>query len=208
MSEESKKAPAEKEAAKAHPVQIVILLTLAYLVLSAAAGAMLGIKFPQPFFHGQPRAVIFASPDREKPYNRNIDTKELQRVLNAFHYDRKYEKYVFDCSDMSKLLARYLQEEKGYDTSVIADDVARHGWVYVWTGAQEAWAIEVTEETALLRGSSGEILGDDWWDYFWSYKNILDPRSRASGGPAEFYYPTRERADMHVFEWTEVTDEM
>jgi len=208
MFKRSGNEPTKKEAARAKPVQVILLLAAAYFVLSAAAGAVLGIKFPEPFFHGHPRTVIYSSPDWQKPYERNVDTRELQRVLNDFHYGRKYEAKVFDCSDMSKILARYLQEEKGYDTSVIADDVARHGWVYVWTAKNEAWAIEVTEDVALARKSSGEILGDDWWDYLWSYRNYLSLRDRSSGGPAEFYYPTSPRKDMHVFEWTEVTDDM
>ena len=189
-------------------IQVILSLVAGYLVISAAAEAVLGIKLPEPFFTGHPSTVILSDPSYGMPYNRTVDTRILQDTLNGFHYGRAYVKGEFDCSDMSKELARHLQEDKGYDTSVIGDDPSKHAWVYVWTGKNEAWAIEVTEESALARGSSGEILGDDWWDYFWSLKTVFDTFRLPKGGPQEFYYPTLMRDGLHVLEWNEVTDEM
>lgn len=204
-----KNVPVKKEAGKKKLFQAIIALILAYFTISAALGGLFGIKLPQPpLYKDHPSTVILSNPSYKKPYNRNIDTKELQKIIDNHPYDQPYKAKVFDCSDMSKELARYLQEEKGYDTSVIGDDTIKHGWVYVWTGKNEAWAIEVTEEAALARGSAGEILGDDWWDYFWSLKNLLDLRTWSNGGPAEFYYPTVLREKLHVFEWSEITKKM
>lgn len=184
---------------------IILIITLAvvYFILSPVFDYHLGIHLPQPFANENPREVILSNPSYEENYNLNVDIKTLQKLLNNHPYNRTYEENVFDCSDMSKELARYLQEEEEYDTSVIGDDLDGHAWVYVWTGENMAWAIETTEEGALARGSSGEIIGDEWWDSFWANRNLM---KQISGGVSveELHYPSYEREGVHVLEWYEV----
>jgi hypothetical protein len=120
--------------------------------------------------------------------------------LDRHPYGRYYEKGVFDCSDMSIITARFLQEEYGYDTSVVVDDLSRHAWVYVWTDKNRAWAIETAYEGSLLRGrgSAGEIIGDDWWDIIFLGR-WLDSQFVTKG--YELYYPSKMRKGLRILEW-------
>ena len=190
-------------------IAAILGVALAYFAISMLLGMTFGTKLPDPFYNDQPFATGLKDPSYPSSpslteNNVKVDPKTLQKLLENHPYSQDYEVNVFDCSDMSVELAKYLQEEKGYDTSVIGDDLNVHAWVYVWTGENEAWAIEVTGQSSLMRGSAGEVIGDDPWDYLFAFKNLLNPVTWTEGGPKEFYYPTEQREGEHIREWNDV----
>lgn len=192
---------------KANPLQILfivlIIALIVYPVVLMTASELFRVKLWQPF-NINPHATILSSPQFSSM--KEISPREIQKLLDKHFYDRHYEKDVFDCSNMSQETARYLQEEHGYDTSVVGDSLNKHAWVYVWTDKNKAWAIETASETTLFRGSAGvgsagEIVGDDWWDII-TQGHWLDAQFITKG--YEFYYPTTIRKGLKVMEWNEL----
>ena len=82
----------------------------------------------------------------------------LQSILDEYSYERGYELDVFDCSDMSKITARHLQEVYGYNTEVIWCLEQRHAWVFVYAYDNTGWAIETTISPLT---TLGEVIGDE-----------------------------------------------
>ncbi|MDP3014689.1 MAG: hypothetical protein Q8M92_10625 [Candidatus Subteraquimicrobiales bacterium] len=180
-------------------VILIIALPCLYLLASMVLGEVFQIKLPQPF-PLEPRTTILSNPLYDKSAAKGVSPKEIQEILDKHPYGRYYEKGVFDCSDMSIITARFLQEEYGYDTFVVVDDSSRHAWVYVWTDKNRVWAIETASESSLLRRSAGEIMGDDWWDIVFLGR-WLDSQFVTKG--YEFYYPSKMRKGLRILEWNE-----
>lgn len=180
------------------------VIACGYILFSVAFYFPTGIKLPEPFYNSDPHTVNLADPSFDPlKYNYDVSPTELQSILDSRSFNRTYQANIFDCSDMSMETARYLQEEKGYDTSVIGDDLDNkvgHAWVYVWTGKNSAFAIETTAN--LYHRSLGQIMGDDWWDSYITVPGLA--LAHESGNRDEFYYPTNMRPTLHVLEWNEV----
>lgn len=179
---------------------VIIVLPFIYLVISMGVGTIFGIKLPQPFSF-EPRATILSNPLYDKNTTKEVSPEEIQKLLDKYPYGRPYQKDVFDCSDMSIITARLLQEEYGYDTSVVGDALNHHAWVYVWMDKNKAWAIETVGEGSLFRGSGGDVMGDDWWDTIF-LGHWLEPAFVTKG--YELYYPTKARKGLKIVEWNEV----
>ena len=58
---------------------------------------------------------------------------ELQNLLLSKNYGREYEAGVFDCSVMSAICAKWL-EDQGYEAMCFTNDVAHHSWVVARVG--------------------------------------------------------------------------
>jgi hypothetical protein len=193
-------------------IYIAGLLTVAYFIVSAALDVMLGIKLPQPFPIRKPHVTFLSDPHANKPYDKNVNPRELQKLLETRSYSQKYQPGVFDCSNTSQETATFLHE-KGYHVSIVGDDEkavgnkAGHAWVFVWTSKNSAWAIETVSKSALARGSAGEVVGDDWWDIFLAFeegkKTFID--DVRSGNPYNFYYPLSDRGGLYVLDWNDKT---
>lgn len=176
----------------------VITTVLCYYIINGVLGITFGIKMPEPLYNPQPKQVVLSDPHFDQPYSKTVDPNEIQKLLDRHSYGREYKVGVFDCSDMSREDAKYLSEQ-GYHTSVIGDDIEGkdgHAWVYVWTAKNTAWAIEATSVSE-IKNNSGEIVGDDWYDFHFVIENIFDKN------PFEFYYPTVNRDTLHVIDWND-----
>jgi len=133
-----------------------------------------------------------------------VRPEEIQQILDTHPYDRPYQEGVFDCSDMSIITARLLQQQYGYDTSVIGDDRYGHAWVYVWVDKNTAWAIETAGEDSQLQGSAGEVIGDQWWDIIF-YNRWFEAKAwDLSITGYRLYYPQQKRDGLQVREWYDV----
>lgn len=180
---------------------------LGYFLITAALGLALGVKLPQPYPAARPITTILSDPQAKRPFTKTVDLNELQRTLDRHPYGRLYKANVFDCSDMSRETARFLQAE-GYHTSVIGDDEkggVGHAWAFVWTSKNSGWAIETASGESLGRRSAGEVMGDDWWDVLQAYghdKSHFLNDWRAGRG-YEFYYPSKGRGGLHVMDWND-----
>lgn len=177
-------------------------LVLAYLILSPVL-SLFGIDLPQVIYTPRPREVALASPYHSGPAQA-VRPQELQDILDAHPYDQAYEEGVFDCSDRSIITARLLQEEYGYDTSVVGDDIYGHAWVYVWVDENLAWAIETAGENAQLQGSAGEVVGDQWWDVVFQGRWLESKAWDLGVTGYSLYYPQEKREGLHVLEWWQV----
>ena len=183
----------------------VSLLGLCYVgVIVPTVSIVFHVDLPQLVYTPKPRQVALVNPSYKGPSKKEVRPEEIQRILDSHPYNHIYEPGVFDCSDMSKITAKLLQEQYGYDTSVIGDDRYHHAWVYVWTGKNTAWAIETTAETSLLRGSAGEVVGLHWWDIVF-LGHWLEPEAWAlSVTGYNLYYPTTKRDGLQIREWYQV----
>lgn len=178
-------------------------LALGYLILSPAL-SLFGIDLPQIIYTPKPREVALANPHHRRPADLEVRPQDLQAILDAHPYDRSYEEGVSDCSDRSIIVARLLQEEYGYDTSVVGDDVFAHAWVYVWVDQNLAWAIETASQDADLSGSAGEVIGDQWWDIVFQGRWFEGKAWDLGMTGYHLYYPQEKRDGLHVLEWWEV----
>ncbi len=186
-------------------IVLVVVFPILFLVILFLLDDWVSVSFPHPFYNGSSRITLLSNPNFNGS-TAEVSPRELQKTIDGYSYGRKYQVGVFDCSDMSIALARYL-EEKGYDTSVIGDDNNVHAWVYVWTDKNRAWAIEATANVLGFKGGrgGGEIIGDEWWDMGGGYRGLSGLTDLVNYGNAyEFYYPTTPRSGLHVFEWHEV----
>ncbi len=182
-------------------------LSISFFILSffglLLSEIFVSVTIPHPYYNGSSRTVLLSNPSFNGR-TAEVSPRELQKRIDGYSYGRLYQAGVFDCSDMSIALARYL-EQQGYDTSVIGDDVCAHAWVYVWTGKNRAWAIEATATALDPRGGGGEIIGDEWWDVFSTlngFSGFLDLLEY--GNAYELYYPTHSRSGIVTLEWSEV----
>jgi len=66
---------------------------------------------------------------KESTPNVPIPLVNLQQILTNYSYSSEYNEY-FDCSDMSALLEKFL-EEKGYHSKVAFNTKEHHAWVVV-----------------------------------------------------------------------------
>jgi hypothetical protein len=189
--------------------QVSVLLVLGYFTISAALGLMLGVKLPQPSPTHGPMPTVLADPQAGKPYRVPVDPGRIQQLLNKHPYGRLYKAGVFDCSDMSRETARFLQAE-GYHTAVIGDDrnskaKTGHAWAFVWASKNTGWAIETAGMESQARGSAGEVVSDDWWDlslpFLQDKSNFF--RYLSAGHGYEFYYPSKPRSTLHVLRWND-----
>lgn len=167
----------------------VLALFLSYLVLTPVLSLTLGINLPQIVYRPEPRLVGLANPRYQGPASEEVRPEEIQKILDAHPYDRPYQEGVFDCSDMCIITAKLLQEEYGYDTSVIGHDEYGHAWVYVWVDKNTAWAIETTGENSLLGGSAGDVVGDQWWDIIFQGRWLEAKAWNLSLTGYKLYYP-------------------
>lgn len=99
--------------------------------------------------------IQLATPQYEYP-----TYEELSEVLNTHHHLRGYERDVYDCSDMSINVARFLQEDFKWNTEVVGNYTVfgePHGWVIVETSKDTWIAIETTDDPL---GHLGAIAGN------------------------------------------------
>ncbi|MHA1827651.1 MAG: hypothetical protein ACTSX6_03280 [Candidatus Heimdallarchaeaceae archaeon] len=91
----------------------------------------------------------------------------FQDFLDKYKYSKNYTLGVFDCSDMSYLLEKFL-EENGYHAMVAVDVLKRHAWVVV--EIENKWfAIESTcsdESLGCLVPYSDSLTTFYFEDYF------------------------------------------
>ena len=187
-------------------VGVVFALLVAYLGAAVAAEEIWRVNLvPRVLWNPAPREVVLSNPNhspskRYKP----VSPRELQELLDTLRPEQFYQVGVYDCSDRSVELARFLQEKHGYDTSVIGDDAYGHAWVYVWVGKNKAWAIETVTDVAFARGSAGEIVGDSIFDIVFLGRWLDAKAWSLSLTGYELYYPTKPRRGLHVLEWNQV----
>jgi hypothetical protein len=167
----------------------ILALCLSYLLITFVLSSILGVHLPQIIYNPGPRHVGLSNPSYKGQGGQEVRPEQIQKILDAHPYDRRYERGVFDCSDMSIITARLLQEEYGYDTSVIGHDHYGHAWVYVWVDKNTAWAIEVTAELGFLRDSAGEVVGDQWWDIIFQGRWLEAKAWNLSLTGYKLYYP-------------------
>ncbi len=186
-------------------ISLLIMLTVCYFLVSATLALAFGVKLIQPFQAASPITIILSDPMAAKPYSKKVNPSEIQKLLDGHTYSQPYMENVFDCSDMSRETAKFLQAD-GYHTSVIGDDrdgKSGHAWAFVWVDKNSGWTIETATDVTLARGSAGEVIGDDWWDLVYTYEhdkaNFV--KDWQSGRGFEFYYPSIKRSGLHVFEW-------
>jgi RNA polymerase subunit RPABC4/transcription elongation factor Spt4 len=185
----------------------VVGLVLVCLVGLYFWDSFASIPFSHPFYTSASRTTLLTNPNFTGKTTK-VSPKELQQIVDKYSYAHKYEVGVYDCSDMSVALAKYL-EEKGYDTSVIGDDNNVHAWVYIWTDKNKALAIETTTNVlGFEKMGGGEIIGDEAWDVMYQFPSIGDTlKSLIQYRTAyEFYYPIKNRSGLHVLEWNEVEE--
>lgn len=173
----------------------ILTFIFCYYIFTGVLGITFGIKAPELFYKPQPRTVILSDPHADQPYSKTVDPNEIQKLLDGHKYSQQYKEGVFDCSDMSKEDAKLLTEN-GYHASVIGDDKKEHAWVMVWVSQNSGWAIESTSVSEIKNGS-GEIVGDDWYDFHFVFEYLFD------NNPFEFYYPTVNRDGLHVVDWND-----
>lgn len=186
-------------------ISLLLMIVICYFLVSACLALAFGVKLFQPISPTGPITTVLSDPLSKKPYSKKVNPSEIQRLLDEHTYSQPYMENVFDCSDMSRETAKFLQAN-GYHTSVIGDDQdgkSGHAWAFVWTDKNSGWAIETATDVTLARGSAGEVVGDDWWDLVYAYghdkANFF--KDWQSGRGLEFYYPSIKRSGLHVFLW-------
>jgi len=172
-------------------------LATCYLILTASLGMAFGIKTPQPFYNEKPFATILSDPHYKSGYKKPVKPEDIQTLLDHHSYNQQYRVGVFDCSNMSKEVARYLETE-GYHTSVVGDDKNEHAWVIVWASKNTGWAIEATSVSE-FKNNTGEVVGDDWYDFHFVLDKLFGNTTY------ELYYPTVNRDGLHVLDWDDPT---
>jgi hypothetical protein len=171
----------------------ILGLTFSYLLLTAIVGMLFGVKTPQPYYNEKPFATVLNDPHAKTAYKKSVKPGEIQTLLDHHPYAYKYKEGSFDCSDMSKEVARYL-ETQGYHTSIIGDDTNEHAWVIVWASKNTGWAIESTSVSE-FKNNSGEVVGDDWYDFHFVLDKMFDDKIY------DLYYPSTNRDGLHVLDW-------
>ncbi len=187
-------------------IGVAIGLSFGYILLTPVLSLTFGIDLPQIIYTPKPRQVALSNPHHREGTAKEVRPEEIQKILDAHPYDRPYQKGVFDCSDMSIITAKLLQRQYGYDTSVIGDDRYGHAWVYVWVDKNTAWAIETASESAQLRRSAGEVIGDQWWDIVFYGRWFQGKAWELSSTGYRLYYPQERRDGLQVREWYEVEE--
>ncbi len=101
----------------------------------------------------------------EKPSNEAI--AELIFLLEAISYHREYQKYIFDCSNMSAFLYDYLSQ-KGYKCKIMA------GWKPLWRW--HSWLVaEKNGKKFWIESIRKEIVCTHYFEwYFVAYSGSLE----------------------------------
>lgn len=174
-------------------IGVVLGLAASYVLLTAVIGMLFGVKTPQPYYNEKPFSTILSDPYAKTAYKKAAKPGEIQALLDHHPYAYEYAEGSFDCSDMSKEVAKYLESE-GYHTSIIGDDKNEHAWVMVWASKNTGWAIEATSVSE-FKNNSGEIVGDDWYDFHFVLDKVF------TDSIYELYYPSINRDGLHILDW-------
>jgi len=83
----------------------------------------------------------------DEPRKQEFGVYNLEDELEGLEWDRPYEEHVFDCSEMSASLERYL-ENHGWHTKIVCGDTpfgsGRHSWLLVETSEGKYMPVEST----------------------------------------------------------------
>lgn len=98
-----------------------------------------------------------------KPEDQKFGIDELEDTIDAFNWSMSYQKFEFDCSEMSAYLERYL-ENLGWNASIAVG--FEHAWLLVETSEGnytpvEAPVLEVINDT------------DEFYDYYFDYDHLF-----------------------------------
>ena len=112
---------------------------------------------------------LFYYDDVENQYNLG----NLKRYVNNYTWSEQYEKGVFDCSEMSAVLERYL-ENVGFNTYIAAGKTpgnpdTRHAWLLVEVSEGEYVPVEATTLNVV---SKYYPLFDEYYDYDQLFEDI------------------------------------
>ena len=124
----------------------------------------------------------YISPEGGKP-DRKYGIRELADTLSDVKWLVDYKREVFDCSEMSAFLERYL-ELQGWHTYIAVGDsptgTGRHAWLLVETSPNRYTPVEATVPEVIYPD-------DPYYDNYFDYAHIFESIEDAvKHSPTEF----------------------
>ena len=110
-----------------------------------------------------------------KPKTPTYGVDNLKTIVNQVTWSRPYEEDVFDCSEMSAFMERYL-ENHGFDAVILIGDPfgrGRHAWVLAETGDGEYMPVEATAPRVVLWGDENF---EHYFEYEQEFQTIYDTK--------------------------------
>ena len=99
---------------------------------------------------------------------------ELRNELKDLEWKKPYEEGVFDCSEMSALTERHL-ENKGWHTIIVVGNSpfssGRHCWLLIETSSDKYMLVETTNLEVVLWSSP---YFDNYFEYDHSFETIQE----------------------------------
>jgi len=108
-----------------------------------------------------------------KPKTQSYGVENLETIVNQVEWSRPYEEDVFDCSEMSAYMERYL-ENHGFNAIILVGDpfgLGSHAWVLAETGESEYMPVEATAPRVVLWGEENF---EHYFEYNREYQTIYD----------------------------------
>ncbi len=103
----------------------------------------------------------------DKPNTQRFGVDNLMEELESFNKSRPYLAYVYDCSEMSAYLERYLENE-GWNATIVAG--RNHAWLLVETSDGEYTPVEATTKEVI---QSDNQHYEEYFNYAHAFKNII-----------------------------------
>lgn len=105
-----------------------------------------------------------------KPKVQQYGVSNLEATVRELTWTRSYEENVFDCSEMSAYMERYLENE-GFHAMILVGDSpfgsGRHAWVVAETTEGKYMPVEATQPRVVL-------WDDDYFDGYFEYERDFE----------------------------------
>ncbi|UCD26643.1 MAG: hypothetical protein JSV75_00435 [Candidatus Bathyarchaeota archaeon] len=112
-----------------------------------------------------------------KPEEQKFGVNSLGNELEGLKWSRQYERGLFDCTEMTAYLERYL-ENHGWHTKIVVGDTpfgsGRHAWLLVETSEGEYMPVESTKIQIVLWSAPNY---DNYRVYDYRFETIVEALS-------------------------------